>query len=593
MSLLGTAKTINDSINTIKAQYMEVTDPSHANMQCTNNIIKARRALVCNDDTAAKILDLLNGTNTFSTIKAPIVPETVAAAFTKSVTKAVVSGKLTYIPSMKGGKAQVLCKGIMTANKMEAAHEPKSLFMDLFAGIFNTATVDLQSNPSTTTILAGDVDKNTTDPPVDAKRPSEKRFFFMQHFIPYLQQTLAQNFIRDTIISDVGFQDRSLAQTILENVTIHGKVKLDYLLELLDPFRQDRNNFQGYLIVPCSDSYAFIYPDNSDTGPPPITLNYKVLTWTIYQDDTAQQYWATDASQAVLKAGTPYTASFVNLNPSLLEWKPSSNFRAAVPGSVYMPKIALNQALEVYNRLKMTAILVNHFPLTADKQWKRIQAFMAFRQSLPLSACLQLINLFKWCTQNPTAVGSALASQISLATTWLASDIKAMLARVNFSIGTGNDFRNEIILVRLSKLIVLSGTLGIDIPRLFHWSLPLGTAAKDYFRLVSISADIVKVIRSKLDAMSWNDAIQPPNYVLHGQQQDALIAYLLVQDEVHKQGIINADSLFEFFLIDIQMTPLVETSRIKQAIASVQVFMQRCFLGLEKDVNPAQLDRAR
>ncbi|GFF26059.1 hypothetical protein IFM61606_09622 [Aspergillus udagawae] len=487
--------------------------------------------------------------------------------------------------------------------------------MDSFAGIFNTATVDLQSNPSTTTILAGDVDKNTTDPPVDAKRPSEKRFFFMQHFIPYLQQTPAQNFIRDTIISDVGFQDRTLAQTILENVTIHGKVKLDYLLELLDPFRQDRNNFQGYLIVPCSDSYAFIYPDNSDTGPPPITLNYKVLTWTIYQDDTAQQYWATDASQAVLKAGTPYTASFVNLNPSLLEWKPSSNFRAAVPGSVYMPKIALNQALEVYNRLKMTAILVNHFPLTADKaiyiikhkgdfgsmdfsslsiaQWKRIQAFMAFRQSLPLSACLQLINLFKWCTQNPTAVGSALASQISLATTWLASDVKAMLARVNFSIGTGNDFRNEIILVRLSKLIVLSGTLGIDIPRLFHWSLPLGTAAKDYFRLVSISADIVKVIRSKLDAMSWNDAIQPLNYVLHGQQRDALIAYLLVQDEVRKQGIINADRLFEFFLIDIQMTPLVETSRIKQAIASVQVFIQRCFLGLEKDVNPAQLDRAR
>ncbi|GFF58704.1 hypothetical protein IFM46972_11182 [Aspergillus udagawae] len=664
-SLLGTAKTINDGINAIKAQYMEVTDPSHANMQCTNDIIKARLALVCDDDTAAKILGLLNGTNTFSTVKAPIVPETVAAAFAKSVTKAVVSGKLTYVPSMKGGKAQLLCKGIMTADEMEAAHEvmylfdeamavtvlatrgtpaskmlvsakeqvvremktawsdalaalaaqPKSLFMDLFAGIFDTATVDLQRDPSTTTILAGDMDENATDPPVDAKRPSEKRFFFMQHFIPYLQQTLARNFVRDTVISDVGFQDRTLAQTILENVAIHGKVELDYLLELLDPVGQDPNNFQGYLIVPCSDSYAFIYPDNSDTGPAPITLDYKVLTWTIYQDDTAQRYWATDASRAVLKAGTPYTASFVNLNPSLLEWKPASNFRATVPASVYMPKIALNQALEVYNRLKMTAILVNHFPLTSDEviyiiehkgdfggmdfsslsmaQWKRIQAFMAFRQSLPSSAGLQLIDLFKWCTQNPTAVGSALASQISLATTWMASDIEAMLARVNFSVGTGNDFRNEIILVRLSKLIALSDTLGVDIPRLFHWSLPLGTASKDYFKLVSISADIVKVIRSKLDATSWNDAVRPLNDVLRGQQRDALIAYLLVQDEVRKQGVIDADSLFEFFLIDVQMTPLVETSRIKQAIASVQVFIQRCFLGLEKDVDPAQLDRAR
>jgi hypothetical protein len=64
----------------------------------------------------------------------------------------------------------------------------------------------------------------------------------------------------------------------------------------------------------------------------------------------------------------------------------------------------------------------------------------------------------------------------------------------------------------------------------------------------------------------------------------------VVQDEVRAQGVIDADSLFEFFLIDVQMTPLVETSRMKQAIATVQVYVQRCFLGLEKDVDPSMLN---
>jgi len=60
------------------------------------------------------------------------------------------------------------------------------------------------------------------------------------------------------------------------------------------------------------------------------------------------------------------------------------------------------------------------------------------------------------------------------------------------------------------------------------------------------------------------------------------VSYLLVQqDFVRENNIVDADSLFEYFLIDVQMTPLVETSRIVQATATVQLFIQRCFLGLE------------
>ncbi|KAI0448399.1 hypothetical protein F5B21DRAFT_522016 [Xylaria acuta] len=74
-------------------------------------------------------------------------------------------------------------------------------------------------------------------------------------------------------------------------------------------------------------------------------------------------------------------------------------------------------------------------------------------------------------------------------------------------------------------------------------------------------------------------------------QRRALVAYLLQQDYIKKLGIYNADDLFEYFLIDVQMGPQLRTSRVKQAISVVQLFAQRTLLGLEKGVSKAALDR--
>jgi hypothetical protein len=51
--------------------------------------------------------------------------------------------------------------------------------------------------------------------------------------------------------------------------------------------------------------------------------------------------------------------------------------------------------------------------------------------------------------------------------------------------------------------------------------------------------------------------------------RDALIAFLLVQKSLQDWGVVDADSLFEFFLIDVQIGLCLQTSQIKQAISSV------------------------
>jgi hypothetical protein len=486
-------------------------------------------------------------------------------------------------------------------------------------GIFDDTTFKLEMDPTTATILAGDLDENdNTQPRPQGQKPSDKRFFFLRTFIPFLQRKLARTLVSDTVTSAVGFNDRVVAGTILENVSVRKSdptITLDFLLEILKPSHEDPKNFSGYLSVPNSDSYAFII--TADDQPAAIDLDGNALEFTKYQDDP-KRIWITDPTKADLKAGKLYELHLHGVDMTTLEWKPSSSSRSAIPSSSFFPEIALSQTVPVFDRLKKTAILINHFKLSSDEviyicqhpqdfdsmqfntlsmtQWKRIQAYTAFRDSLPAKTTMTLIDLFKWSSQNPSVKGNTLAQNIASATMWKPEDITDILSRANFSKdGAAVDFKNEVVLVKMARIITLAQKLQVDVPRLFHWSSPLGTSTENFYKLRDVAEDIKKVARSRFDLSSWEAAVRPLSDTLREQQKNALIAFLLVQDEVRKAGVTDADSLFEFFLIDVQMTPLVETSRIKQAIATVQVYIQRCLLGLEEKngVSPDRLSKDR
>jgi len=60
-----------------------------------------------------------------------------------------------------------------------------------------------------------------------------------------------------------------------------------------------------------------------------------------------------------------------------------------------------------------------------------------------------------------------------------------------------------------------------------------------------------------------------------------------------RKGFDRIEQLFEYFLVDPGMEPVVQTSRIQLAIASVQLFVQRCLLNLEPGVHPRAIVNAR
>jgi hypothetical protein len=83
--------------------------------------------------------------------------------------------------------------------------------------------------------------------------------------------------------------------------------------------------------------------------------------------------------------------------------------------------------------------------------------------------------------------------------------------------------------------------------------------------------------------------------VLRERKRDALVSYLLSRPLATGEMLRNDADLFAHFLIDAEMESCMTTSRLKQAISSVQTFVQRVILNLEPaaTLDPDVADRWR
>lgn len=100
------------------------------------------------------------------------------------------------------------------------------------------------------------------------------------------------------------------------------------------------------------------------------------------------------------------------------------------------------------------------------------------------------------------------------------------------------------------------------------------------------AATLKELMRSKFGSETWLTLSAEIQDVLRERKRDALAAYLLTQPPARppSQKWENTNDLYAYYLLDIEMSSCQLTSRLVQASGSVQLFVQRCFMGLEPDV---------
>jgi hypothetical protein len=306
---------------------------------------------------------------------------------------------------------------------------------------------------------------------------------------------------------------------------------------------------------------------------------------------------------------------------------------APIPGSVLLPAAVYQTFGSAYVRIQKAALIANQFALTAAEityltgagaatpplfagfdlnalpltpgtavpattatdlfaVWLRLYAYTALRNSLP-SGSVTLIDLFS----APTF--SAAAGLLPQATGWSVQVVTDLLSAFFPTPPTTNPLVDEITLTAMQACANLVAQVGASPTQLFSWAqyawtntAPTTPQEATYTGQHVIAADIQNAAAANYTPQAWPSVAEQLNNTLRAARRDALVSYLMGQ-----LGYTDPNKLFELLLIDPEMGTCMQTSRIRQALNSVQLFVQRCLLGLEINDNnqavsiqPSQID---
>lgn len=611
-NVLQLAKTLYDGLNAIDRDHADV--PTDHSELATSELVRAKAGLLFDAQRVERIVGLLEGTTVYST-NAPVnqalaIPDALSKKFRytnqANANPPQASIQLTGILT---GPELALVKTLSIHPNWEVAvdrlgKQASKLFDEALFGIFSDIA------EAKARLLAGDIsvplDQQDATQPDPSTAPA-KRNYFLSYFLPFLRERLTHRFVVDSMAGVSGLPQQTSDVLLAEVLKVSGKPAMDVLKEIKSRPDDNSSGWNGYLIAPVEDQYTFVAI--GDSQPAPLLLDGQVVTFPQRQEDP-DNIWFSDPQP--LTGNKLYRLEVTAQTNTALQWKTvTSSGISAIPASALLPDYSRQDTQTVLVSLCKAAMLVNAFRLTRDEvvhlqthpsdfetfdfnaiklqHWLRLHSYATLRDALPQSESM-LIKLFQWAGDT-AAEADKLTEQISAVTQWDKGRIEQLVSVSHFDLSRPSDFCNEVNLVKMQRALQAENRTGADIDALFAWAKP----GSKFIECQLIAEDIRRTVRARYDQEDWEQVVKPLNDQLRGNQRQALIDYLLVQPALIEWGVVDADSLFEFFLIDVQMGACMETSRIKQAISTVQLFVQRCLLGLESrdGISNQDVDRER
>lgn len=311
-----------------------------------------------------------------------------------------------------------------------------------------------------------------------------------------------------------------------------------------------------------------------------------------------------------LKAGTLYEIELtVNKFKTTLsiKWETPKRAREVITARYLYPPAILPPFTVVYIRFLKTASLVQALRLTANEisrfatdadylidgdGWLNALAVTGDPASLTAAALLKpfrdLLDFARikseispddesllTVLQNPAAATTNPDSLLYTIARWDKTSLDDLLTHFGNNIAGLSHFDQ---FRRAYDAFALIQKMGISASALIKATTnePTGSTVRD----------LQAALRARYEAADWRTVVQPLNDEMRALQRDALVAYILHQMRANPatEQIDTADKLFEYFLMDIEMEPCMQTSRIRHALSSVQLFIERCFMNLEPRV---------
>ncbi|HMQ59828.1 MAG TPA: neuraminidase-like domain-containing protein, partial [Flavilitoribacter sp.] len=465
-----------------------------------------------------------------------------------------------------------------------------------------------------------------------------KRAWFLNMFLPYLRDQLSRREVAQLISSAVRLElDNAnlLLHTVLTSRS--GKTAYQSITELREmdaETEENQGHWQGFICPQRSGVYRFMLEVENFSSELTRNAEFRINGKPLWSgplsdmpDDEGLIYY--QSNRIRLKAGEVYPIELSDFDrvPGTgqitgFSWKSGARPQEAVPASALFRAVETKKFRKIYVRLQKAAMLVNEFNLNtreleflhenrADftylnfralslKQWFRLEGYTRLRNQLPAGPD-SLLEFLRWARDPEREkemphgldpgkqIFKSLAGRIGKLINRNSREIRRLLAARFFPFNVLFYFRDEKNLLKILETLKVADKIGIDIGKLYKW----GDSGTGFGRNLKTARQIKAALRARYSRKEWEQAIKPVHDKLREHRKQALVGSMLVQPELRKWGVIDKNSLYEFFLIDTEMDPCMDTSRIVQAIASAQLFVQRCMLGLEKGIPANLLDRER
>lgn len=225
------------------------------------------------------------------------------------------------------------------------------------------------------------------------------------------------------------------------------------------------------------------------------------------------------------------------------------------------------------------------------EDWYNLHLFLDFKSKFPEPENASIRSILD-SAKDHTALKEAIFSELAELTQWEFSQITAIHVGLNYQHATGHlDYTKAELYHRFLKCFAQMKLTGVDATKMFTWV----NITTDTSKELTISAQTRYAVKSKYEQDDWLTKVTPLHDEIREIKRTALVEYHLEnslrneQKEIVFNGKpmpnplywIDSNSLYKYFLIDVEMSACQLTSRIKQALSSIQLFVQRCFLNLE------------
>ncbi|MBQ0987789.1 hypothetical protein KBZ10_25380 [Streptomyces sp. F63] len=182
-----------------------------------------------------------------------------------------------------------------------------------------------------------------------------------------------------------------------------------------------------------------------------------------------------------------------------------------------------------------------------------------------------------------TGIGTDPAAELALVTGWEEAQLQDLIT-ARYPLGN-EPVRSVAVVAALRACFVLSARVNADVRSLLRFDalrrLPVGDRTwQEYEAMAQAALGMLGARQDGRPASAMTDCVNATDTLY----RDVLLARVIWRLAQNDPSITGPESLCSRLLIDVEMSACDTTSRLSQAISSVQLYLQRCHLGLEPGV---------